>query len=148
MKKQMGFTLIELMIVVAIIAVIAGIALPSYQEHVKTSRRADAQGALLGLAQAMEQHFTENGTYAGAADGNDVPLIFATEAPLDGGTKFYNLRADVANDGISYELQAQAKGAQAGDGNLLLRSTGAKGWDRSGDGSFDTGDMCWSKTCN
>ncbi|QIL91514.1 prepilin-type N-terminal cleavage/methylation domain-containing protein [Microbulbifer sp. SH-1] len=147
MKKQLGFTLIELMIVVAIIAVIAGIALPSYQEHVKTSRRADAQGALLGLAQAMEQHFTENGTYAGAADGNGVPSIFADEAPLDGGTKFYNLRV-TASDGSSYTLQAQAKNAQADDGDLQLRSTGEKGWDRGDDGTFGAGDMCWNKSCS
>ncbi|MFD1217979.1 type IV pilin protein [Microbulbifer celer] len=148
MKKQHGFSLIELMIVVAIIGILAGIAWPSYQDHVQASRRADAQGALMGLAQAMEQYFTENGTYTGAADNNNVPQIFATEAPLDGGTKYYNLRAIVANDGGSYDLQAQAKGAQADDGNLLLRSTGEKGWDRGDDGKFGASDMCWSKSCS
>ncbi|WP_160154505.1 type IV pilin protein [Microbulbifer sp. ALW1] len=146
MNKQRGFSLIELMIVVAIIAIIAGIAMPSYQEYVKGSRRADAQGALMGLAQAMEQHFTQNGSYTGS-EANGVPVIFATEAPLDGGTKYYDLRITLGNGGGSYELQAQAKGVQADDGNLLLRSSGEKGWDRGDDG-FGTGDMCWDKTCS
>ncbi|WGL18192.1 type IV pilin protein [Microbulbifer bruguierae] len=148
MKAQRGFTLIELIIVVAIIALLAGIAWPSYQEHVKTTRRADAQGALMALAQAMERHFTDKGTYSGAADNNGIPTIFAGEAPLDGGAKFYNLRITAA-DGTSYTLQAQPKNGQAGDGNLQLKSSGQKAWDRDNDGSLtDAGDLCWSKSCS
>lgn len=149
MKKQRGFTLIELMIVVAIVGILAGIAWPSYQEHVRTTRRADAQGALMGLAQAMERHFTENGTYAGATmDGDGTPGIFPTQAPLDGGTKFYNLRITGANE-TSYTLQAQpiAGGGQASDGILQLNSAGQKAWDRGSDG-IGTDDMCWKKTCS
>lgn len=151
MKKQSGFTLIELMIVVAIVAILAGIAWPSYQNQVRTSNRSDAQGALLGLAQAMERHFTQNGTYAEAATGGGdtgAPAIFPTESPLDGGNKTYNLRITAA-DATSYTLEAQPKGRQAGDGNLQLTSSGQKAWDRDNDGAFaDPGDMCWSKTCN
>jgi len=148
MKKQRGFTLIELMIVVAIVAILAGVAWPSYQEHVRTTRRADAQGALMGLAQAMERHFTEKGSYSGAADANDVPTIFPAQAPIDGGTKFYNLRITDA-DATSYTLQAQpiAGSAQASDGILELNSAGQKAWDSGNDG-IGTGDMCWKKTCN
>ena len=60
-KHSAGFTLIELMIVVAIIAIIAAVAFPSYQEHVRKTRRADAQTALLELSQFMERHYTANG---------------------------------------------------------------------------------------
>ncbi|MCP4091353.1 MAG: prepilin-type N-terminal cleavage/methylation domain-containing protein, partial [Gammaproteobacteria bacterium] len=56
--KSRGFTLIELMIVVAIVGILAAIAYPSYQEQVRKSRRADANGALLGLANAMQRHAT------------------------------------------------------------------------------------------
>jgi len=150
MKKQLGFTLIELMIVVVIITILASVAWPSYQGHVKSTRRADAQGALMGLAQAMEKHFTQNGSYKAAADGGDTgaPGIFATEAPLDGGTKFYNLRITAADD-TSYTLQAQPKNGQAGDGNIQLKSSGEKAWDRGNDGSLvEAGDLCWRKSCS
>ena len=59
MLNTKGFTLIELMIAVAIVGILAGIAYPSYQDSVRKSRRADAQGALLGFANAMERYFTQ-----------------------------------------------------------------------------------------
>ncbi|SHG20370.1 type IV pilus assembly protein PilE [Microbulbifer donghaiensis] len=151
MKQQRGFTLIELMIVVAIVAILAAVAWPSYQNHIRATNRADAQGALLGLAQAMERHFTQNGTYeeAAAADADTgAPQIFPTESPLDGSNKTYNLVITAA-DGSSYTLQAQPKGSQTGDGILQLSSSGEKAWDRGNDGAFaNPGDLCWNKTCN
>ncbi|WP_323847382.1 type IV pilin protein [Microbulbifer magnicolonia] len=146
MNKQRGFTLIELMIVVAIVAILAGIAWPSYQEHVRSAKRADAQGALMGLAQAMERHFTQNGTYIGADDGSGVPTIFASEAPLDGSNKVYNLVINPT--ATSYTLTAVAKNGQVGDGNLQLSSSGERAWDRDNSGTFDAGEMCWSKSCS
>ena len=69
MLNTKGFTLIELMIAVAIVGILAGIAYPSYQDSVRKSRRADAKGALLGFANAMERYFTENNSYLGAGAG-------------------------------------------------------------------------------
>ena len=63
MLNTKGFTLVELMIAVAIVGILASIAYPSYQDSVRKSRRADAKGALLGFANAMERHFTENNSY-------------------------------------------------------------------------------------
>ena len=154
MKKQSGFTLIELMIVVTIVAILAAVAWPSYQSQVLSSNRADAQGALMGLAQAMERHFTQNGSYAGAATGgadDGAPAIFPTQSPIDGANKTYNLTIDASDDGTSYILVAQpiAGTRQVGNGDLRLSSSGEKAWDRDNDGSFDDpGDLCWNKVCS
>ncbi|GAB2894269.1 type IV pilin protein [Microbulbifer echini] len=150
MKKQIGFTLIELMIAVAIVGILAGIAWPAYQENVRTASRADAQGALMGLAQAMEKHFTEYGTYEGAASGGGdtgIPDIFPSSSPLDGGVKKYNLRITAATQ-ATYTLRATPINSQIGNGIVELRSSGARGWDRDNDSSIDDPkDMCWNKSC-
>lgn len=131
MNKQQAFTLIELMVTVAIVGILAGIAYPSYQDSVMTSRRADAKGALLGLANAMERHFTETNSYlgAGTTSGNTgAPTIFSTTSPVDGGTPYYNLTINAAT-ASSYTLNAAPTGAQANDqcGTLSLTQTGARG---------------------
>ncbi|MEW5248924.1 type IV pilin protein [Microbulbifer sp. 2201CG32-9] len=149
--KQRGFTLIELMIAVAIVAILAAVAWPSYQAQVRATNRADAQGALLGLAQAMERHFTQNGSYKGAAAGNKddgAPAIFPTQSPLDSGNKTYNLKIDVSDAGDTYTLLAEPIGSQAGTGNLSLKSSGEKAWDRNLNNKFDAGELCWDKVCN
>lgn len=135
-SRPAGFTLIELMIVVVVLAILAAIAYPSYLEQVKKGRRADAQGALMGLANAMERHYTENASYLGAAAaGADTgaPDIYPNEAPLDGNTKYYDLSIEAAT-ATTYTLAAIPKGAQAGDGRLELDSTGARRWNTQDDG--------------
>lgn len=138
-RRNQGFTLIELMIVVAIIGIIAAIAYPNYTQYVERARRSDAQGALMGLAAAMERHRTANGTYenAGADGDTGSPLIYADESPIDGAPKFYDLAIQAAN-ATTFTLRASPKNAQAGNGILELDHTGARRWDQNGDG--DTGD--------
>ena len=82
-RVSSGFTLIELMIVVALIAVLAAIAYPSYQEFVRKGRRGGAKGDLVNLAQELERFRTVNNSYAGAA-------LSATQSPKQGNA-FYNL---------------------------------------------------------
>jgi len=130
-----GFTLIELMIVVAIIGILAAIAYPSYQNSVEKARRSDAQGALLGLANAMERHFTANNSYLGAGSPNTgSPSIYPDEVPMDGNTKFYDLTISAAT-ASTYTLRATPKNGQAGNGILELTSTGVRTWDKDNDGS-------------
>lgn len=129
-KGSEGFTLIELMIVVAIIGIIAAIAYPSYQQHIESTRARDAQGALVSLANALERYHTQNNTYVGAGLG--VGGIFPAESPIDGDAKFYDLVIVDAADpsktngsANSYRLEARPKNGQGG-GAIILMSTGQK----------------------
>lgn len=142
-----GFTLIELMIVVAIIGIIAAIAYPSYVGYTERARRTDAQGALLGLANAMERHYTANNSYAGAGTGGDTgaPSIYPDEAPIDSAVKYYDLTISAA-DASSYTLRATPKNAQSGDGFLELTSQGIKRWDKNDSGAAtDAGENNWQE---
>lgn len=148
--KTNGFTLIEVMIVVAIIGILAALAYPAYQSHMKKTRRADAQGALMGFANAMERYYTENGVYTGAAAGGSdtgAPTVFPTQAPVDGSNKFYDLTIAAATD-TTYTLRATpiSSGAQDGDGLLELDHTGARRWDKNDDGdTADSGEDSWEE---
>ncbi|MEH6469633.1 MAG: type IV pilin protein [Halopseudomonas sp.] len=139
MKLQSGFTLIELMITVAIVGIIAAIAYPSYVQYVEKARRADGMAALVSFAGAMERHFTVNSTYVGTVSGGTAstpdPSLFPSEAPLDGGDKYYDLRVEAA--ATSFSISALPKNAQASDtcGTLTLQHTGARSQSGSGD--------CW-----
>jgi type IV pilus assembly protein PilE len=141
-----GFTLIELMITVAIVGILASIAYPSYQDSVMKSRRVDATGALLGFANAMERHFTENNSYlgAGTTNGNTgVPTIFSDTSPVDGGTAYYNLTINAAS-ATGFTLRATPIGAQSGNGILEITQTGERRWDRNNDGDFlDANETQW-----
>ena len=121
-RPMMGFTLIELMITVVVVAILASVALPSYNEHVARSRRADAQTALMELAQFMERRYTSQGSYLNSGAPPALPF---TEAPKDGTNKFYDLTLSAVT-ATTYTLQAAPKGAAAGDrcGNMTITQTG------------------------
>ncbi|MYM64594.1 prepilin-type N-terminal cleavage/methylation domain-containing protein [Pseudomaricurvus sp. HS19] len=146
-KRSSGFTLIELLIVIVILGILTSVALPGYQDHVRKTRRADAQGALTGLAQAMERHFTSNVTYA-TGSAATVPTIFATQAPIDSPTKYYDLRV-TASTATTYTLQAIpiAGTSQVEDGRLRLDNFGNRAWDRNANGAYDADELCWAEEC-
>ncbi|MEQ1557359.1 MAG: type IV pilin protein [Methyloglobulus sp.] len=145
MFKNKGFTLIELMIAVAIIGILAAIAVPSYQESVRKSRRADVKGALLGLANAMERRFTETNSYLGAAGTDATPTDTGTPRPsiFKGATDYYNLTINPATQS-SYTLTATpiSGKSQATDkcGNFTLNEQGVKAYTGT---TYGTKDQCW-----
>ncbi|MDX2456689.1 MAG: type IV pilin protein [Gammaproteobacteria bacterium] len=95
-KKTRGFTLIELMIVITILAIIVTVGYPSYMEHVKKSRRAEGMGQLLELANRMERSYSDQGTYP-----TSISEVYG--ATTDGG--FYTLSIVNANN-VSFTVSA------------------------------------------
>ena len=84
-RAAAGFTLVEMMIVVAMVAILASVAYPSYLGQVAKGRRADGKQALVELAQKMERFYSERGTYVGATlgAGGLYPTLSAGKLPSE-----------------------------------------------------------------
>lgn len=135
-RRCHGFSLIELLVALGVVAILATIVYPAYFSHLATARRSDAAGALTGLQAAMERYFTANMTYAGAAseDGSPAPaLAYAATVPVGGGKATYTLHIEAPTDACPiatcFRIQAVPTGSQTGDkcGTLTLTSTGQRG---------------------
>ncbi|HET6628789.1 MAG TPA: type IV pilin protein [Woeseiaceae bacterium] len=118
--RMRGITLIELMIVVVIVGILAAVAYPSYQNHVRKSKRSEGKAQLMETAQELERCYTRFGRYN---DGN-CPVAF----PLTSPEGHYVLTATLT--AVSFTLDATPQGAQADDtecGVLRLTSAGVQG---------------------
>ena len=105
--NEKGFSLIELMIVIAIIGILASISYPSYRDYIMRARRTDGKVALLDTAQRIERYYSENNTYIGASNSLNLPQT--------SGEGFYSVDVAVPNPltGTGYLLTATPQNGQA-----------------------------------
>lgn len=124
-RKAGGFTLIELMIVVAVIAVLASIAYPSYTAQVRKSKRAAAKAEMVEYAQRAERQHTLNNSYAGFrfAENNSVTIASPREG---GGTPVYQITFN--GNASSFTITAAPVGDQAKDpcATMTVNQAGVK----------------------
>jgi type IV pilus assembly protein PilE len=103
MQRNSGFTLIEVMVTVAIVAILAAIALPNYTNYIVRSKLQEASSNLLGMRTKMELYFQDNRTFLGACAAGTV-------APLPSGLKYFDITCPAANlTATTYVIQARGK---------------------------------------
>lgn len=130
-KRLSGFTLVELIVVIAIIAILVAIATPAYYSYVLKSRRADAKVALSEISQRLEGYYADNNKYA--TDFDQLKLSNSGFVKKNGNYQskdgWYQLSIEVDSTAQKYTLKATPQRSQTGDGRCMefaLDSTGKK----------------------
>lgn len=141
-KRHSGFTLVELMIAVAILGILTAIAIPNYQNSITKSRRAGAKAALLDLSSFMERLYTETGCYNPGPNrlcegntGDDAAPTLPYDKTYAGSQTYYNITV-VATD-TTYTLSATPVLSDSGCGGLTPLTYSNNGQ------KTPTTDGCW-----
>lgn len=148
-SDQSGFTLIELLIAVAIMAIVAGVAIPIYTAYSDRSYRSEAQADLSLCAQGMERWASNNFDYLGAADtdsdgagdANAGPPATQVCQPRSVANGRYTVT--VTGAATTFNVRATPTGQMAGDGFITIDQAGARGWDENNNGTIGVGEDTW-----
>lgn len=133
-RTQQGFTLIEVLIAVAIVSILAAIAYPNYKEYVDRGNRSEGQALLNDTAAAQERYYAQNFVYI-TANGDMGKLNTRTISS----TEKYTLSIGTVADDGGYTLTANQQFNDSDCGNLTLNALGVRGITGSG----KTSDECW-----
>lgn len=146
MKRLQGFTLIELMIAVVVMAILAMIAYPSYLDQVRKSRRSDGIAKMLEIAQRQERYYSRNHSYAG-----DLTLLGYAADPIASDEGYYNVTTASAGCTVGTVISCftttatpTAKGSQNQDSNCASLSVDDRGVKAATDtGGGDSTTLCF-----
>ena len=142
-----GFTLIELMITLVVLAILTMIAVPIYEHQIEESRRTDARTALLELAEREERYYATNNAYT----SDPADLGYGTAAapvawPVTIGSGYYQIEATVPDPNLavpSYLLTATAIGSQTADTDCQIFTVDSTGVETSYNAAGSVTTDCW-----
>lgn len=139
-RNDKGFTLIELMMVIAIIGILAAIAIPNYTEYLARSKRSEGLSLLSEVAARQERFYAQNNSYVTSnADLTKLAIRNTANNKITSENGYYEVTvSSLGNDG-GYTLTATQKFGDTPCGNLILDALGTRG--RTGSGK--TVDQCW-----
>jgi type IV pilus assembly protein PilE len=151
-RREVGFTLVELMVTILIASILLGISIPSYINHIRKARRTDARTALLDLASREERYYSLNNVYTASAKNLGYST---TDTPLSQivGNGYYTLSVDPATvvaatttTAATFLAKATATGSQTKDvqcGTFTIDQSGTQTAQVQG-GTTDTTATCWN----
>lgn len=140
-KRCSGFTLIELMIAIAVLALLVAMAYPSYRDHICKVERNQAKADLLAFAQNLEAFYTTN-QFSYKNDNVHMSDVFPLHSPSDRSSaeKRFTLSAFIPDSGDAFVLTAERAGGSCNDGVLKLANNGERQWIKN-----DVTVMNWEK---
>ena len=150
-RRQRAFSLIEIMVVLAVVGILLALAVPVYNGYSVRAYRTEVQADLLRCAQGMERHAALTLGYSNAVDADGDGQGDQSTGPVSENlcrvaSTHYRISVRTA-DSAHFVLRAEASGATspvAGDGALELDAAGERRWDRNDDGDFgDDGERGW-----
>jgi len=143
-KRTKGFTLIELMVAVAILALLSAIAIPLYTAYSDRTFRTEAMADLLDCAQGLERRASQTFDYLGAAvGGNDDGAIDPAVCQPESATR-YNIT--IVGGAANFALTATPVSAEVDQGRIITyASNGQRGWDANGAGGIEASENTWEE---